>query len=259
MTMIKLKEHAIRDRWSFGISLQTPYESYKTDDYCFLTIQFFRHWFWFKIPQIIKPKEQWVYTSKWSDSKGYIKYVERHYGFSIENEALYVYYGIQPESWSSNDPENSDHSKVFFTFWNMTDRVRYDFLDLDGNFFISAKDFPNGRIDFDRIDYARKIVPKINFKFKDYDNQEIIATCYIEEMEWKYGVGFFKFMRLLRKPIIRRILNIDFSEETGPRKGDWKGGTVGTSIDISPGESASHAFKRYAHLHNFKDIEVYNG
>lgn len=40
-------------------------------------------------------------------------------------------------------------------------------------------------------------------------------------------------------------LEIKFDKETGKEKGSWKGGTMGTSIDISVGESPLDAFTRY--------------
>ena len=44
---------------------------------------------------------------------------------------------------------------------------------------------------------------------------------------------------------IRRSLDLEFSGETGPEKGSWKGGTVGTGIEMLPGELHEAAFRRY--------------
>ena len=40
-------------------------------------------------------------------------------------------------------------------------------------------------------------------------------------------------------------MSMKFSKEVGYEKGSWKGGTLGHSIEISPGESALNAFIRY--------------
>ena len=38
--------------------------------------------------------------------------------------------------------------------------------------------------------------------------------------------------------------------ETGKRKGSWKGGTIGHSIGMEPGELHESAFRRYCTEHN---------
>lgn len=42
-----------------------------------------------------------------------------------------------------------------------------------------------------------------------------------------------------------RNLDLRFSGETGREKGSWKGGTIGTSIEMRPGELHEAAFRRY--------------
>jgi hypothetical protein len=44
---------------------------------------------------------------------------------------------------------------------------------------------------------------------------------------------------------VRRSLDLQFSAEVGKRKGSWKGGTIGHSIDMMPGELHEAAFRRY--------------
>lgn len=257
--MIKLKEHAIRDNWSFALSISNPWDDDPWDDKCcLLHIAFFKHSYWFKIPQLFKPKEKWVDLSHYDwaterdGKKGYTDYIRRDYGFSVDKEALHIKYGIQPMSWSRDDPENSDHSKCYFIPWNQTRRVRYDIFDCDGNYHMSVNDKPNGAIDFDAIHKARETVKKSKFKFNDFDGEEIIVTCYIEEMVWKYGTGLFKWVGWIRKPIIRRTLDLDFNKEIGYEKGSWKGGTTGHSVEIAVGESALSALQRYG-----SDVDSY--
>jgi hypothetical protein len=45
--------------------------------------------------------------------------------------------------------------------------------------------------------------------------------------------------------MVKRSLDLRFSDEIGPEKGSWKGGTVGHSIDMLPSESPEAAFRRY--------------
>src|SRR5690606_33228759 len=83
------------------------------------------------------------------------------------------------------------------------------------------------------------------FTFRDFDGEELTATTRIEEREWRFGVGWFKWLSLFRRPKVSRDLEITFSGETGKRKGSWKGGTIGDSIKMLPGELHEPAFRRY--------------
>lgn len=104
---------------------------------------------------------------------------------------------------------------------------------------------PKGSAKWEAYQDAKNACPVVRFSFKDFDEQELIATTRIEEREWRFGTGWFKWLSWLRRPKIRRSLDIEFSGETGPEKGSWKGGTVGTGIDMSPGEDHESAFRRY--------------
>lgn len=268
--MFKLTEYANDRPWHFSFQIMNHHECYDTDKTCVFHIALFNHSWWWEIPLLFKPKKVWVDTRnlKYKDkiADGYWNYIPREYGFSAYYEALHIYYGIQPGQWSKSDPKNSDHSKCYFIPWNSFRRVRYDFYNLDGSFFGSAPDV-NGRIAWKNLERMRETAPKIKFKFKDFDGEENTATCYIEEMEWRRGTGWFKWLGWICKPNICRFLDITFEKEVGYNKGSWKGGTMGHSITMEKGESPIAAFKRYGveeerYRHhgiknrNFADIEV---
>ena len=196
-------------------------------EYNSLTIGKFR----IRMPQWIKP---WV-----DPSKSYRDTHAKRYGFTVFEEYVHTYFG--PQTWDSL----TSKCKLFEIPWIATRRVRYEFLNVDHSHFCFVADNPNGSIRFDDIEDARKRVPKVKFMFKDYDGEINFATCYLEEMEWRYGTGLFKWIGLLRKPIISRRMDLDFEKEVGPQKGSWKGGTLGHSIEVSPGESMLDAFIRY--------------
>ncbi len=82
----------------------------------------------------------------------------------------------------------------------------------------------------------------------DFDQQSVVATCTITEMEWHRGEGWFKWLKFLYSPKIRRSLDLAFNAEVGPEKGSWKGGTTGHGIDMLKGETAEDAFKRYCEM-----------
>ena len=231
-----------------------------------------RYWY-ISIPQIVRPKMKWVDTShyEWAKpnpdgTKGYWHVIVRSYGIDFSTDSLHVHYGIQPGEWHSNDRKNSDHTKVFFYPWKLKTRVRYSFYKPDGTHQHTLYE-KNHRIDFKAIQLAEKLVPKIRFRFKDFDGEEIEATCYITEMEWHQGTGICKWLRYFIKPLVVRSLDIRFDKEVGYEKGSWKGGTLGHSIEMMVDETAAQAFRRYGrsydryrnHGHKnrmFSDIEV---
>lgn len=104
-------------------------------------------------------------------------------------------------------------------------------------------------------DEARETVPKVTFAFKDFDGEGIEATTCIQEREWHKGIGCFKWLSLFTRPMISLSLDIQFNKETGKRKGSWKGGTIGHSIDMMPDELHKDAFRRYCAAHQMEFIE----
>lgn len=260
-------------RIALSIRSMNDEEHYSPNPYNILHVSIFGYYWYIGIPQIIRPKVEWVDTSHYDwakpnpdGSKGYWNAIQRQYGFHFLEDALHVYYGIQPGCWSRDDKKNSDHSKVFFYPWKSMNRVRYSFYKPDGTHQHTIMENRN-RIDFRAIELAQKLVPKIRFRFRDFDDEEIEATCYISEMEWRRGSGLFKWLRHVTKPKIERCLAIDFSKEVGWEKGSWKGGTLGHAIEMLPGESAEQAFRRYGSAYDryrnhgvknrmFSDIEV---
>ena len=252
--MFKLTEYSNDKNYNgYSFTVSNPHEYYETGEsatrYCQLHIRLgTRSWSW-QIPEFFKPKKQWVDTSQYawstSENKGYWEYIQHQYGFHIQDEYIHVHYGIQPGCWSSTDKKNSDHSKLIEIPWRIKRQVRHSFMTLTWHLFLALNPEKLGREYFKRMELAQEAVPKIKFKFNDFDGEEIIATCYIEERHYQHGTGWFKWLKYFIKPEIFRSLNIEFNKEVGYEKGSWKGGTMGHSIDIEYGERPLDVFKRY--------------
>lgn len=212
-----------------------------------LTVYAFRWVVRIKLPNIIRPFRIKHVVTTWGEAtierlgrNWYFETFPREYGFSIHEGFLQVFLGAQThdsattQSWSK------------FLPWTQWRFVRRSLYSLDGKHFwtepTGQKPFGFGRME---IDGMRKAVPKAVFEFDDYDGKRITATTHIEEMEWEFGEGWFKWLSLFRKPLVRRSLDIRFSEEVGPGKGSWKGGTLGHGIEMLPGELHEAAFRRY--------------
>jgi len=214
------------------------------DDYpgCRLRLALGSHTLIIALPAIIKPFRRWVDTShyEWSkgEGSGYWDQHEREYGFSASEGAVHWHYGEQTDEWPGCK------SKVWFFPWREHRMVRYSLYDLEGEHFA---DLPIGRFTRNRSDAKAALkgaCPAARYEFEDFDGERIVATCRMEEMEWKRGKGVFRLLYLGRNRV-DRSLDLRFSSEVGRRKGSWKGGTVGHGITMLPGETHEAAFRRY--------------
>jgi hypothetical protein len=125
---------------------------------------------------------------------------------------------------------------------------------MDGDLFAHVPDR-----DWDARRKLETACPAPRFDFLDFDGERITATTRIEEREWRLGEGRFKWLSIFRRPKVCRSLDLQFSSEVGRRKGSWKGGTIGHSIDMLPGELHEAAFRRYCAKEGLTFIEQIGG
>lgn len=199
----------------------------------------------FRLPPVIKPYRRKVYPS-WDAATvarlgrdWYWDVEVREYGFSYSDGFLIVHYGISPGD-STRDQTWCKHLP-----WTQWRHVRHSFYDLQGKHLYDENQKSRLGENWEQRKAREDAVPTAKFAFKDFDGADLIATTKIEEREWRFGTGYFKWLSLFRRPKISRSLKLDFSGEVGPEKGSWKGGVVGHSIEMLPGELHEQAFRRY--------------
>ena len=172
----------------------------------------------------------------------YEEHHAREYGFSLSDGFLQLFLGAQThdstttQSWCTHLP---------WTQWRFH---RFSLYDAAGAEFWTQFERRGNGIkyrDFDAQREAETRCDKAVFLLDDFDGQRLTVTAHIEEREWKFGEGWFKWLSLFRRPMVRRSLAINFDKECGPEKGSWKGGLMGTSIAMLPGELHEAAFRRY--------------
>jgi hypothetical protein len=199
------------------------------------------------IPSIIKP---WKRPISY-DGKTFYEDHRRQYGFSYSTRLGGVSDGGFLQIFLGPQTHDSGTTKDWscFTPWNNWRHVRHSFYGTDGkHFWTSSADTNYATLGEDRYRAERdaaETCPTRTFRFADFDGEIIECKTRIEEREWRLGTGWFKWLSRFKKPIIHRSLDLDFSKETGRRKGSWKGGTTGHSIEMLPGELHEAAFKRY--------------
>lgn len=227
-----------------AISLESRSDEFP---HCTLRVCGFGHTFITALPPVIRPWRRKVYPGAAWDAETvkrlgrdwYWDVHRREYGFSYLNGFLRIFFGRQ-----THDSSTTQGWSVFLP-WTRWRHVRHSLYGLDGRFFA---DMPEQRRMTDTWEWCKALenaCPAMTFPFSDFDGEQLIATTRIEEREWRFGEGWFKWLSWFRRPKISRGLNISFSGEVGPKKGSWKGGTTGHSITMLPGELHEAAFRRY--------------
>lgn len=237
-------------------------EEPKFDGGCTLRASAFGHTVIVALPRIIRPWKRWVDCSEYewskSESGGYLERHSRDYGFSLSSSGsvgdstfLQVFLGAQTHDSSTTQ----DWCK--FLPWTGWRHVRRSLYDLSGeHVWTEPQKLGYGHDGYVARKAAEEACPSQTFGFTDFDGERLTAKTRIEEREWRFGAGWFKWLSMFRRPIIQRSLDIRFSGETGDRKGSWKGGTIGHSITMLPGELHEAAFKRYCAEHNMTFVEA---
>lgn len=209
-----------------------------------------------ELPHIIQPKRKKVFPNWDAETVarlGRDYYYDEHpreYGFNFSGNALLVHYGAQTLSWSGCA------SKCYFLPWLSWRFIRHTHYTPSGE---RIRTFWEDALRRDRrrarrlgeqdwrtddLDYARAL-PTMDFLFRDFDGEEIVCKTRIDEREWRFGTGWCSWLSLFVPAKVRRTADLQFTKETGRRKGSWKGGTLGHGIDMEVGEPLESAFRRY--------------
>lgn len=198
------------------------------------------------LPSIIRPHRTKVYPREAWDAATvarigrdfYWDVDPRQYGISVSDGFLQVFYG---RTGGSTMDSRVQQQWSCFLPWTQWRHVRHSLYGLKGEHVWSE---PKG-CSWEARREAEAACPTVAFRIADFDDQEIVVTTRIEEREWHFGTGWFKWLRWFRSRRISRSLDLDFASECGPEKGSWKGGLMGTSIEMRPGELHEAAFRRY--------------
>lgn len=198
------------------------------------------------LPTKVPPERTWVDTTKynWSNNPdgGYWTVDDRVYGFSIHEGFLQIFHGRQTLD-SSTDKTWSTHFP-----WTQWRTVRRSCYEPSGRHYYTEWWHERGykyQNNWHSNWAAWSSCPTEDFVIEDYDGQLINVKTRVEEVVHKLGVGWFKWLSLFRKDRVYRKLDISFVSECGRDKGSYKGGLMGTSIELLPNETPLDAFRRY--------------
>lgn len=217
------------------------------------------------LPAIVRPYREKVVAQSWDAATvlrlgrdWYWDTDERRFGFSLSSDGpksasfLNVWFGRQ------TDDSSTEKRWSYFLPWTDWRHIRRSLYDCKGKHFYSEMERDRKRgAQWEAMQAVVKACPQAVFEFDDYDGKRIRAATRIEEREWRFGSKWCTWLGVFRKPMIRRSLDIEFSEEVGPEKGSWKGGTLGHGIEMLPGELHEAAFRRYCEQEHRSKSQTY--
>ncbi|PHN61230.1 hypothetical protein AO268_03855 [Pseudomonas sp. ICMP 8385] len=216
-----------------------------------LIIHVWKYSAWIKIPNIIKPwaqKQTFTTLSPEATARrleqfGHLDYFEYHarkYGFRLQTRGIHTNFG--PSTMDSQ----SEKSRYFSFPWREFDLVLNALCDANGVEHIEKS--KGVRLGYKEAQAIKDKMPRYVFLLKDYDGQEIRAYCHMEKRVYRIGTGWVKkYFGALRPTRTFVELDIAFDGETGPEKGSWKGGTIGTGSRAEKGDKhdAQYLIEKY--------------
>lgn len=225
---------------------------------CALTLRAFGWSVRVRLPNVIEPHRTKITAQSWDAAtiarmgrNWYFEVHPREFGFHLNDGFLQVFLGAQ------TDDSLTTRSWSKFLPWTQWRHIRRSLFDEQGRHFVTEWDRARGfplRDSWAAQVAAHEACPAVRFLIEDGDGTRVVVTTRIEEREWRFGTGAFRWLSVFRRPMIKRALDIDFAAEVGPDKGSWKGGLRGTSIEMLPGELHDAAFARYcAREHSSKN------
>lgn len=245
---------------SLTLKFTTSGDSDDTGSY--IRFQVYKWVFLMEAPNFIEPHKRWVDTShyEWAngENSGYWDIKSKEYGFSFFADSMHwSWCRAAMDSWPSEFPGSK--SGVWSYPFSEWDLVRKSWYRPDGSHFATLWEDPKFHCAWEATQAIEDALQKIQYEIVDYDGEQNIATCHIEEWEWHRGARSFKWLKYFTKPLIKRAVKIRLQKELGPEKGSWKGGIMGTSINMLPGESIDDTFNRWCdqeHPGKYKNYHV---
>lgn len=166
------------------------------------------------------------FRNKWTDECDAPKW-----GLAVHSNSIWIHTGGKGNLnggntwWTWNIP--------FFT----ENWVRTSILLKDGSW---EHEIKNNRKDFYKEEWKNKQMCWEYDYLDKYDNTKIPTKIYVDEREWRRK--WLGWTKVFAK--VRRTIDVHFSKEVGPRKGSWKGGTVGCGYELLSFETPIECIKR---------------
>jgi hypothetical protein len=247
--MIKISEYGRGAFNQFGINLRTSSEHHEKNPYNYLSLYFFKWYVWIKIPQIIKMREKPVFKN---GELWFTDHIKKVYGLIFSDNSIYMHYGIQPGCWISGNKKDSDHTFYWEYPWESVYQCKYELLDVDTRDVVYSHDAVTEILvgGYDPSIAAANNVKKAKFTFTDnYDGATINASAHIERRTYRTAFKrhwMWSWLRFIIKDKAYTSMWVE-CDELGPKKGSWKGGVTGFSVELKTHQTLEDALREKLH------------
>jgi hypothetical protein len=135
-----------------------------------------------------------------------------------------------------------DYTKFFHMPWEFT-HIKTEVLRPDGTWAKRVASYEKGEPDGRKVEKFA-----YHYRLRSGEVQERVATVHVERMEWRRK--WTKWMPILAK--VRTYIEIEFDGEVGDAAGSWKGGCIGCSWELLPGETPEQSLRRMERERKFR-------
>lgn len=243
---VRLNRYPTIDYPTVGFCYRTDHsDHYQDDGEEFNTLVFgFGRWLEIEctLPAFVKRHAIKVTASGWSKETierlgrdYYFQHYNRAYGIQYREGTLIVNYGIAPHHTGINPEPQALYWDIP---WLAYTHISKEILDFEGN-----------RVELKNVEDSAEIkekAPKRYFEVLDYDNTKLLLETHIERRTWRRGTGWFKWLGFIYPKFVKTWLEVRVVDgELGPGKSDWKGGILGFSVPLAPGQTPLDALIHY--------------
>lgn len=181
----------------------------------------------FPIPCFVKPWRQWVDVPGLPEGPGGYWLTGSHeYGLDLKRHEAHWKWGAQKNHWPNGG------SGCWFYPWSEQVPVSDVLVHPDGS------ERPLGQED----------ACTTTFQVRDFDGEVIEAKVRFERSRYRVGKGLWHWLRLGKTHTYHGVA-IEFSAETGRRKGSWKGGVTGVYGPANHADGHEAALQKYCAEH----------
>lgn len=175
-----------------------------------------------------------MFRLPWKCKENILWREEKKYGVSVHDNTVFFHWGYDLKGWD-------------IPFVNYGTAVRWDrycgpeeFVDIPSNW--GKHPYRTG------YDGGCEKPSTWTYDYTDpYDGKVVPCRFWVEELEWRP-----KWLRWTKRfAKVRRFIEVEFSEEMGPRKGSWKGGTIGCGFNMLKGEHPTETILRMQKEYKF--------
>lgn len=161
------------------------------------------------------------------------------YGMAIHDNTFWIYTGGNYDS-SMGQVTSGEWITWHIPFFSREFKS-HEILDTQDKWITMGKGFNEKPESFEFREDGAKIW---QFDYT-YEDQQAIAKCVMERRTW-----YRKWLPFMKET--RTTLDVQFNREMGSQAGTWKGGVIGTSIEMTSGETAEQALRRLESTKEFR-------